>query len=230
MLSDDSTGRRFYARWARLYDALVWAVPLRRHRARIVDQLNLEAGDTVVEVGCGPGANLPLLADAVGPTGRVIGIDVARPTLAVARRVADRRPAVTLVHADARSPPVAGPVDAVLGTFVAGLFADPVTVVDRWVRRLSADGSIVLAHLTRSDRPLGRLAGPPYRLLVVLSLAPLWRLSYPGDPVGRHDARVAAAHERVKAATARGSDTHRLAGLLRVTAGHRPISTASKSG
>ncbi|MBW6437068.1 class I SAM-dependent methyltransferase [Actinoplanes hulinensis] len=47
-----------------------------------VQQLDLKPGDTVVDAGCGTGHNLPLLSKAVGPTGRVIGVDLTDAMLA----------------------------------------------------------------------------------------------------------------------------------------------------
>ncbi|RZS34079.1 methyltransferase family protein [Herbihabitans rhizosphaerae] len=37
--------------------------------------LGLEAGDSVLDIGCGTGATLAALRDAVGPSGRVVGVD-----------------------------------------------------------------------------------------------------------------------------------------------------------
>ena len=56
-------------------------------------QAGIVAGARVADVGCGPGALLPALADAVGPTGRVTGVD-ADPAAVVAARAytADRGP------------------------------------------------------------------------------------------------------------------------------------------
>jgi ubiquinone/menaquinone biosynthesis C-methylase UbiE len=47
----------------------------RQHRARAVDSLGLDAGDAVLDVGCGPGANFGLLREAVGAEGSVLGVD-----------------------------------------------------------------------------------------------------------------------------------------------------------
>ena len=59
-------------------------------RRRAVGMLALRPGDTVVDVACGTGLSLPLLREAVGPAGRVIGIEVSPEMMAVARvRCAD---------------------------------------------------------------------------------------------------------------------------------------------
>ena len=47
----------------------------RAYKALAVAELAVIPGDVVVDLGCGPGADLPALAEAVGGDGRVIGID-----------------------------------------------------------------------------------------------------------------------------------------------------------
>jgi SAM-dependent methyltransferase len=44
--------------------------------ARILDQISLPAGASCLDAGCGPGETTRLLAQRVGPGGRVLGIDV----------------------------------------------------------------------------------------------------------------------------------------------------------
>ena len=53
--------------------------------ARTVERLALPAGATVLDVGCGTGASAIPAATAVGPTGRVIGVDLADRLLTRAR-------------------------------------------------------------------------------------------------------------------------------------------------
>src|SRR5689334_25022262 len=43
-------------------------------------------GSTVMDVGCGCGATTLELARSVGPSGRVVGIDLSEPMIAVAKR------------------------------------------------------------------------------------------------------------------------------------------------
>ena len=51
-----------------------------------VDLLWLRAGNSVIDVGCGHGACVPLLARRVGATGRIVGIDVSHAMVAEAQR------------------------------------------------------------------------------------------------------------------------------------------------
>lgn len=102
-----------YDRLAPAYDVATWIFrPLGAHRLqkRAVQLLDLRPGDTVVDLGCGTGVNLSVLADAVGEHGQVVGIDLSQGMLDQARRRADRRhlPQVTLIQGDireARLPP-----------------------------------------------------------------------------------------------------------------------------
>ena len=54
-------------------------------RRKAVGRLGLHGGETVLEVGCGTGRNLPLLCEAVGADGRVVGVDASGGMLERAR-------------------------------------------------------------------------------------------------------------------------------------------------
>jgi SAM-dependent methyltransferase len=43
---------------------------------RLLDRVALAAGSTCLDAGCGPGETMRLMAQRVGPSGRVVGIDV----------------------------------------------------------------------------------------------------------------------------------------------------------
>ena len=156
----------FYGRYAALYDAIATLPGVGRWRAAAADALSLSPGDTVVEMGCGSGANLPHLAERVGPEGRVVGVDLTPELLGLARdRTADR-PQVSVVRGDATRPPVRA-ADAVLGTFVTGMFRDPASVVADWCAL--ATGRVAVMDLSASAHPLGRLLNPPFRAFTAAS-------------------------------------------------------------
>jgi phosphatidylethanolamine/phosphatidyl-N-methylethanolamine N-methyltransferase len=220
----------FYGRWARPYDALARHAPVvGRLRARAVDRLALSPGDTVLDMGCGTGANLPSLRERVGPDGTVVGVDVTGPMLARARRLVDRRgwENVHLVRGDAARPPVATHVDGVLATFVVGMFDDPRAVVDGWCDLVASDdaaggpaegGSVAMLDAARSDSRAAAPVNLAFDAFTVLSTPPTWQLRYDrsiGDSLHR---RVVAAREALDARGDADHETH-LLGLLRLSAG-----------
>jgi SAM-dependent methyltransferase len=85
-------------------------------------------GETVLEVGCGTGAATLPLAEAVGESGRVVGIDISEPMLAVARQRASESPLgnISLLHADAQVHGFApDSFDLVASRFGVMFFSDP---------------------------------------------------------------------------------------------------------
>jgi hypothetical protein len=57
----------------RYLDQVARTDPARGYKRAMVDALDLRPGQTVLDLGCGPGADLTAFADAVGPRGRVLG-------------------------------------------------------------------------------------------------------------------------------------------------------------
>lgn len=77
--------------WARAYDALVWVLTLgneRRFRQRLAELARLEAGQSVLDVGCGTGALAMEAKGFVGAGGEVAGVDPSPEMVARARRKA----------------------------------------------------------------------------------------------------------------------------------------------
>jgi ubiquinone/menaquinone biosynthesis C-methylase UbiE len=143
-----------YRRRAPLYDLeLVAFEPVRRNA---VDALALQAGETVLDVGCGTGLSLPLLAQAVGPRGHVVGIEQSPQMIerARARAQAGGWGQVQLVEAPAESAQWRGRADAALFVFTHDVLVNDAAVAN------------VLHHL----RPGGRVAAAG------LQWAPAWAL------------------------------------------------------
>ncbi len=136
-----------YNRLSRWYDAL--ATRSERQAAEAGwRQLGLRAGERVLELGPGTGHGLKAAAQATGPTGRVVGLDLAEGMLRVARarlRRAGMADKVALHHGDATHLPYAASAfDAVTMTFSLELFEAP-------------DLAEVLGECRRVLRPGGRL-------------------------------------------------------------------------
>jgi len=185
----------FYARWTTVYDRFARVPFVCSWRAAAADALELARGDTVVEMGCGTGANVPELRERVGSAGRVVGLDITAEMLRRAGEHADRTgPGVHYLRADASRPPISA-ADAVLATFVAGVFPDPAAAVDAWCDCVRPGGRVALLNFQRPESALTTLLNLAFEGFVRLS-APGSRLS------GRSHAdafeqRVAAARRRL---------------------------------
>ncbi|TCK26234.1 class I SAM-dependent methyltransferase [Pseudonocardia endophytica] len=111
-----------------------------------LDRLGLGAGQSVLDVGCGAGAAFPALCDAVGPDGRVVGVDLSGAMLDRAReRVAEHRLwQVELVHAEISGAELEpGGFDGAVAVFALSAVAD-VDGALRTVRRALRPGCRLL--------------------------------------------------------------------------------------
>jgi SAM-dependent methyltransferase len=144
--------RELYDRWARLYDWNPVLALVRPARRQTVERMTLSPGDTVVDMGTGTGANLPLLREAVGAEGSVIGVDVSPKMLERARVLVDDAvwENVQFLEGDIRDPPLDGPVDGILSTFVVVMYSDPARLVDTWTDFLD-DGHLANLYAGPSE-------------------------------------------------------------------------------
>jgi ubiquinone/menaquinone biosynthesis C-methylase UbiE len=88
-------------------------------------------GERVLDIGCGCGSSTLALALAVGPQGRVLGVDVSQPMLAVARqRAASADPGVaSFLEADASVAELPGGQDLLFSRFGLMFFDAPATAL-----------------------------------------------------------------------------------------------------
>ena len=117
------------------------------YKALALQRLALTAGDTVVDLGCGPGADLRRYADAVGPSGRVIGIDHDDVAVADARARTFDLPQVSVWSAEIATVHLAsGSADAVHADRVLQHVDDPQGVVAEASRLLKPGGRAVFVE------------------------------------------------------------------------------------
>ena len=123
----------------------------------------LAPGARLLDLGCGPGASLELLA---GLGYRPLGLD-RRTHAAWAKRAAgaERSPAVIFLQGDAACPPLAdNSVDGVLSECVLSLLPDPLDALRGCRRTLRPGGALLLSDLFRHGDMLeegGASLAPP---------------------------------------------------------------------
>jgi SAM-dependent methyltransferase len=104
------------------------------------------AGSTVIDVGCGCGATTVEIARAVGPGGRVVGIDVSRPMLAIAaERLRPFANTTCLVGDAAELPLLDLGADLIVSRFGVMFFGDPVAAFANLRTGLVAGGRLRFA-------------------------------------------------------------------------------------
>ena len=110
----------------------------------LIDRARIEAGERVVDVGCGAGATTMVFAQKVGPAGHVLGIDISGPMLARARQLVPPGLRIDFALADATVHPFEpASFDLLASRFGVMFFAEP---------------ALSFANLHRALRPSGRLA------------------------------------------------------------------------
>jgi SAM-dependent methyltransferase len=120
--------------------------------ARAVAELGPAPGAAVLDAACGTGRALPALRAAVGPAGRVLGVDLTPEMLTEARRLGRDRSA-WLVEADVLALPLpAGSLDAVLAAGLLSHLPDPAAGLAELARVCRTGAGLALFH------PIGRAA------------------------------------------------------------------------
>jgi SAM-dependent methyltransferase len=109
-----------------------------------------QPGERAIDVGCGCGASTLELAERVGVSGAVLGVDISAPMLARASERAEARALswAAFVESDATSYAFGGDADLVFSRFGVMFFADP---------------AAAFANLQRALRPGGRLCALAWR-------------------------------------------------------------------
>jgi protein-L-isoaspartate(D-aspartate) O-methyltransferase len=140
----------------RLYDDVAVAIDAARvlnngapgFLARVFDALSLAEGETVAHIGCAVGYYSAILAEIVGPKGRVIAVELDPELCERARRNLRRWPQVEVRHADGTQEP-RETVDVV---WVHGGVTHP---QPRWLEAVAPGGR--LAMPLTAVRPASRI-------------------------------------------------------------------------
>lgn len=111
----------------------------------VLDKAALRAGEKVLDIGCGAGTSSFAAADAVGPTGSVLGADISKTLLAEARSRAGANN-TQFVYADAQTYGFApASFDVMISRFGVMFFDDPVTAFRNMAAALRPHGRTIFA-------------------------------------------------------------------------------------
>ena len=121
-----------------------------------IGHLALKAGETVLDLGSGPGLDAFLAAKQVGTTGRVIGVDMTPEMLERARATAAKAGIANVEFRQGRLEPLpveSATVDAVTSNCVINLVPDKAAVFAEIARVLKPGGRVVVSDIVL-ERPL----------------------------------------------------------------------------
>jgi len=158
------------------------------YRRRGIEALNLKPGDTVVEIGCGTGANFAALARAIGPSGTLIGVDLTPEMLEQARaRVRDERwQNVTLVRSDAESYAFPERVNGIFSTYALTLVPGYDDVIRRGAEALVPGGRFVVVDIKAPPSWPEPLVRAVARLARPFGVTPELRTRHPWKSLAKH--------------------------------------------
>jgi SAM-dependent methyltransferase len=129
---------------------------LTHHSAKVFPSLEVGEGDTVVDVGCGFGDTAIQLAQRVGPSGSVLGIDCCNTFLEMGRADAEAAEVtnVTFVEGDAQSYAFEPVHDFCFARFGTQFFENPVVGLKNMRTSLKAGGVMtMIVWRTIDDNP-----------------------------------------------------------------------------
>ena len=111
----------------------------------------IQAGETVLDIGCGTGTDLLLAAKRTGSTGRVIGVDMTPSMIERAKRAAIKAAVWEIVEirrGTAEELPVeSASIDVAISNGVLNLSSDKIRAFDEIYRVLKPAGRLYLADV-----------------------------------------------------------------------------------
>ncbi len=126
---------------------------LLHHRVKLLDRqeilrkLDIHPGDHVLDLGCGPGLWTQLLADVVGPSGRIVGVDFDSYLLAHAGKInKDSHPDHDITFHQMDFHDVASLDESFDVVFFSNCFCyvpEPAPLIDRMARIVRSGGRII---------------------------------------------------------------------------------------
>jgi SAM-dependent methyltransferase len=140
---------------------------LEPHGRTALDRLALPKGAAVVDLGCGFGDTTQDIARRIGPTGRVVGVDAAERSIALARDEARAIPNASFEVADVQAGVPGGPYDYAFSRMGMMFFLSPVIAL-RSVRAALVPGGTLCMVVWRTKSANDAFALPEQAVVNVL--------------------------------------------------------------
>ena len=154
-----------------------------------LEHSQLTKGQSVLDIGCGTGASVSAIADIVGPSGHVLGVDIAQPLLDMARARCGDRPNVTLELCDAQTAVFPVTCDTAVSRFGVMFFEDTPAAFANIARGLKPGAQITCAAwAAASDNPFFMTAAQAAR--EIFGPMPKFDRSLPGPFAFENSDRV----------------------------------------
>lgn len=122
-----------------------------KERRQMIRDLQLERGSFIVDAGCGPGLWTPLLAEAVGPAGRILGVDISAEALITAQQRSHKawyHSQVQYKRADLEQLPIArASADVIFSANVSQYLPNPVATFAAMGHYLADNGRLIVKDI-----------------------------------------------------------------------------------
>ena len=156
VLRTKEEAKRFYDRISKYYDYLTRAFE-RKHAEMALEHLSIVEGETVLEIGFGTGHCLKWIAEFIGQTGKVYGIDISSGMIEITKKRLEKAGLAKrgdLYCGDAACLPFDGNTfDAVFMSFTLELFDTPEIpkVLEQIKRVLKPEGRLAVVSISKEN-------------------------------------------------------------------------------
>jgi len=121
---------------------------------KVVEKMDIQPGQSILSLGSGTGRNECLMAEKVGPEGRILGLDISQEMLSLSRRRCQRYPNVSFTEKQIEAPlTYQEEFDKVFISFVLHGFEDhqKIQIISNAYQALKPDGTFYVFDYNEFD-------------------------------------------------------------------------------
>lgn len=139
-----------YDATVKIFDKFSWlGFSISGWRKAAISKLEMNPGDTIIDIGCGTGLNFPYLQQGIGAQGRIIGIDISEQMLAEARHLAEENDweNVELIWRDAGEYTYTEKANGIISTYAMTLIPEAGQVITKASEAITGGGKMVILDM-----------------------------------------------------------------------------------